>query len=142
MGKRDAKGCSIIYSIPHSSGTADAHPATHPVWLICKMVSAHTWTVRWSNLIEMVCAHSGVRILFLQFAAWPQQVMQLFWAWFPHLLKGLAAVPTFEEPGWLSKTVSEVHEIRSLDLWEVSTSGHFGRQKKTSSLQELVRTTD
>ena len=27
------------------------------------------------------------------------------WAWFPHLLKGLAAVPTFEEPGWLSKTV-------------------------------------
>lgn len=105
MGKRDAKGCSIIYSIPHSSGTADTHPATHPVWLICKMVSAHTWTVRWSNLIEMVCAHSGVRILFLQFAAWPQRVMQLFWAWLPHLLKGLAAVPTFEEPGWLSKTV-------------------------------------
>lgn len=106
------------------------------------MVSAHTWTVRWSNLIEMVCAHPGVRILFLQFAAWPQQVMQLFWAWFPHLLKGLAAAPTFEEPGWLSKTVSEVHEIWSLDLWEVSTSGHFREQKEKSSLQELLRATD
>lgn len=38
--------------------------------------------------------------------------------------------PTFEEPGWLSKTVSEVHEIWSLDLWEVIASGHFREQGK------------
>lgn len=57
----DAKSRSIIISILRSSGFADAHPTTRPVQLVCEMGSARTWTVRWSNLVEMIHAHPGIR---------------------------------------------------------------------------------
>lgn len=57
----------------------------------------------------MVCAHPGqnpVSPICCMAPAGDATVLGLV-----SLLKGLAAAPTFEEPGWLSKTVSEVHEI-------------------------------